>query len=63
METVLHCSVHQLAATIRSREVSAAEVVDGHLARIRSRNPALNPIVTLDEAGARRNARLADGAR
>jgi len=53
---------HRLAAAIRSRTASAAEVLDAHLARIERYNPGLNAIVTLDAAGARRRARAADAA-
>jgi amidase len=42
--------------------VSAAEVVELHLARIARHNPALNAICTLDEAGARKRAAEADRA-
>ena len=41
-----------LAARIRRREVSAAEVMRAHLARIDAVNPDLNAIVTLDREGA-----------
>src|SRR4051812_2426372 len=51
-----------LAAAIRRREVSAAEVVDAHLERIAARNPALNAIVTLDPEGALHAAAAADAA-
>jgi Asp-tRNA(Asn)/Glu-tRNA(Gln) amidotransferase A subunit family amidase len=53
---------HRLAALIRERRVSAAEVLDAHLAQIARHNPALNAIVTLDEDGARRRAGEADAA-
>ena len=59
---MIYWSVQELAAAIRRRELSAREVVEGYLARIRSRNPSLNAIVTLDEDGARRSAHLADEA-
>jgi amidase len=56
-----------LAARMRAREISAAEVMGSHLARIDAVNPELNAIVTLDREGARAGAeaadrRLADGA-
>ena len=38
----------QLAATIRSGDVSAPEVLEAHLAQIARHNPALNAVVTLD---------------
>ncbi len=62
MQSVVYSAAHELAASIRRRELSVREVVAAHLAQIRSRNPTLNAIVTLDEAGARRRAQLADEA-
>ena len=55
-------SATQLAAAIRDRRVSAAEVLDAHLKRIDERNPALNAIVTIDADAARDRARQADDA-
>jgi amidase len=52
----------ELAVMVRSREVSARELLDAHLARIDSLNPGLNAIVTLDPEGARAAARAADAA-
>jgi amidase len=45
---------------IREGEVSAGEVVEAYLAQIVQHNGRLNAIVTLDAAGARRQARQAD---
>jgi amidase len=55
-------SAAHLAFLIRSRRVSAEEVVDAHLSRIESVNPAVNAIVRLDAERARRHAREADAA-
>lgn len=55
-------SATELARRIRSREVSATEVLEAHLARIDRKNPDLNAIVTLDEDGARARAAAADEA-
>jgi len=52
----------ELATAIRTREVSARDVVEDHLARIARHNPRLNAIVTLDADGARRRADEADAA-
>src|ERR1051325_357700 len=41
-------SLTELAELIRKRKVSAVEVVEAHLERISSLNPALNAIVTLN---------------
>lgn len=42
-----------VAALVRNREVSAADVLDAALARIAARNPALNAVVRVLEAPAR----------
>lgn len=62
MEEVLFLSAQTLAGRIRGRELSSTEVLEAHLAQIARQNPALNAIVTLDEAGARERARAADAA-
>ncbi len=53
---------HVLAGLIRDRQISAVEVLETHLLRIKRYNPALNAIVTLDEAGGRRRAIEADAS-
>jgi amidase len=50
----------ELAALVRTREISARELLDAHLARIEQLNPQLNAIVTLDADGARAAADAAD---
>ncbi|HHP7237591.1 amidase [Longibacter sp.] len=55
-------SATELAAQIRAGETTATEALDAALDRIRRRNPELNAIVTLDEAGARQRAAEADAA-
>src|SRR4051794_5186167 len=55
-------SATTLAAAVRERHVSAAEVLQAHLVQIERHNPALNAIVTLDIDGARERARAADAA-
>ncbi|RPI24495.1 MAG: amidase, partial [Chloroflexota bacterium] len=55
-------SASETARAIRQCEVSAVEVLDDLLGRISRYNPALNAIVTLDEAGARQQADQADQA-
>jgi amidase len=62
MNDLIEASAVQLAAIIRARSASSLEVVEAFLARIRSANPAINAIVTLDEEGARRRAGEADAA-
>ena len=51
-----------LARAIAAREISAVEVMEAHLARIEEVNPAVNAIVTLLPAEARRGAEAADAA-
>jgi amidase len=62
MRNLVFASAHQLAQTIRDREVSAVEVLDAHLAQIAKHNAKLNAICTLDEDRARQRAKLADEA-
>jgi amidase len=55
-------TARELAAAIAGNTVSAAEVMETHLARIAAVNPQVNAIVTLDEEGARAVAADADRA-
>jgi amidase len=55
-------SAVELAALLRSRQVSAREVLTAHLARVEERNPALNAIVTLVPERAMADAAAADAA-
>jgi amidase len=55
-------STTQLAEAIRAGQVSATEVLTGHLAQIATHNPAVNAVITLDAEGAREHARKADEA-
>ncbi|MET0595992.1 MAG: amidase, partial [Polyangiaceae bacterium] len=55
-------SAIELATRIRSREVSAEEVTEAHLARIEARNPALSAVVRIDPDAVRKRAREADHA-
>jgi amidase len=52
----------ELAGLLRSREISARELLDAHLDRIERLDPSVNAIVTLDAAGARAAADAADAA-
>jgi len=54
---------HQLAAQIRAGEVSAVDVLEAHLARIRQVNSKINAIVTLSEDEARQAAEAIDQRR
>lgn len=57
---------HELAALVRSRELSPVDLMERSLARIEALNPTLNAFVEVDAEGAMRQAealaaRLADG--
>jgi amidase len=52
----------QLAAALRSGELSAVEVLEAHLAQIEAHNPVVNAVVTLDAERAREQAQRADRA-
>jgi amidase len=60
MQALWKCSALELAHLIAQREVSSAEVVDAHLARIDAVNPGLNAIVRVLGDEARATARAAD---
>ncbi len=51
----------ELAARIARRELSAAQVVEAHIARIEAANPPLNAVVVRRYDEARAEARAADG--
>ncbi|GAA1978596.1 amidase family protein [Amycolatopsis minnesotensis] len=53
-------TAREQAEGIRTRQFSARELLDAHLARIAEVNPAINAVVTLDEEGARAAATAAD---
>ena len=55
-------SAREMAARIRSRELSAREVLEAHLSRIERVNPQVNAIVTLVADRARAQAAAADEA-
>ncbi|MCW2779566.1 MAG: amidase [Marmoricola sp.] len=55
-------TAREMVAAVRSRAISARELLDLHLARIAERNPELNAIVSLDEDRARAGAAAADEA-
>ena len=55
-------SATELARRLRERRCSAVEALDAHLARIGTRNPTLNAVVSLDAERARERAVAADRA-
>jgi len=60
MSEIWQLSAAEMARRIARRELSSAEVVDAHLARIDAMNPALNAIVRVLADEARAAAVLAD---
>lgn len=62
MNSILFENARTIARRIQTRELSAVEVLEAHLAQIERQNPQLNAVVTLDSEGARRQAALADAA-
>lgn len=60
MSEIWQLSAAEMAGRISRRELSSAEVVDAHLARIDAVNPALNAIVRILADEARTAAVLAD---
>ena len=62
MADVIFSSVTRLAAAIRAGQISAAEVLEAHLAQIAIHNPALNAVTTIDAGKAQERARAADAA-
>jgi amidase len=62
MADVIFSSVTRLAAAIRAGQISAAEVLEAHLAQIAIHNPALNAVTTIDAGKAQERARAADVA-
>lgn len=61
-DTLCTMPATELAAAVRSKQVSPVEVTDAVLARINRLNPGLNAFVTLIEDDARRQARQAEQA-
>lgn len=53
---------HRLIDLLRSRKVSALDLLEQHAARLARLNPALNAVVATDLDGARERARAADAA-
>src|SRR3979411_352143 len=60
MGEIWQLSATELAQRIARRQLSSAEVVDAHLARIAAVNPALNAVVKVLADEARAGAALAD---
>lgn len=56
----VYASAREMAAAVRSRQISARELLELHLERIAERNPTINAIVSLDVERARAGAAAAD---
>lgn len=56
MTDIIWQSARAQRAMIAAKSISARELLDAHLAQINRVNPAVNAIITLDEAGARAHA-------
>src|SRR4051794_3595211 len=61
-EVNVDSTAREMVAAVRSREISARELLELHLARIAERNPEINALVSLDEERARAGAAAADQA-
>jgi amidase len=57
-----YLTAKQFKELLTSRRVSALELLELHLARVKKLNPVYNAVVALDEEGARQQARVADDA-
>ena len=62
MKDIIYASATQLARAIRDRRVSAMEVVQAHLDRIKQVNGVLNAVVQICSDRALLEARAADDA-
>ena len=62
MADIAFASARKLATMVRTRNISAAELLDHYLARVAKYNPKLNAIVATDIPAAKKRARAADRA-
>lgn len=62
MGITVESTARDQVAAVRTKDISARELLDLHLDRIAERNPELNAIVSLDEERARASAAAADDA-
>lgn len=62
MPNIIYSSATEIASAIRSRQVSAVEVLEAHLDQIKKHNDVLNAVVTINEEEAYRRASEADKA-
>lgn len=62
VDDLVFMPARELAALIRTRQISAVDAIEAHLVRIEALNPQLHAIVQVDAEGARRAAEAADRA-
>ena len=62
MNRLIHATIAEIIAGIRKKQISPVEVVEAHLERIAAVEPKLNAFLHLDAEGARKQARVAEGA-
>ena len=62
MTDLIFLTATELVAAIRTRQVSAVDVLDAYLKQIAAHNPKVNAVITLDEERARQRAVEADAA-
>jgi amidase len=62
MKTFHYASIAEITASVRSKKLSAVEIVNAHLKRIEAMRPKLNAFVHIDADGARAQARGAEDA-
>ena len=63
MNEITYATASDLVRMLAAGRISATELLDENLARVKKLNPAINAIVALDEEGARKAAKDADAAR
>ena len=62
MDKIIFGTIAEIAAGIREKKFSPAEVVEAHLERVAEVQPKLNAFVHLDAEGALKQARAAEAA-
>jgi Asp-tRNA(Asn)/Glu-tRNA(Gln) amidotransferase A subunit family amidase len=60
MDSIYFAGIGEVADKIRTKEISAREIIEAHLERIEKLQPRLNAFVHVDAEGAQRQAQLAE---
>ena len=63
MASICDNTASDLVKLLKTKAISPVALLDSCLERIAAVNPAVNAVVTLDEAGARAEAKAAEAAR